>query len=98
MDYVDRVFTDEDVTLDGNTFTRCTFDGCVIRYNGGDTSIDGGFRWINGGDLQLGPGVDAVNNPVSQFLMRNAEASGFRRATDDEIARNEAIAPKKDMG
>jgi hypothetical protein len=98
MDFADRIFTDEDITLDGNTFTRCVFDGCVLRYNGGPVGIIGGFRWQNCGNIRFGPGVDPINNPISQFLMRNAAASGFRPATEAEVAANQAVTPKKDMG
>lgn len=36
MRFVDKVFYDTDINLDGNEFVRCTFDGCQIRYSGGE--------------------------------------------------------------
>ncbi|KQN11567.1 hypothetical protein [Sphingomonas sp. Leaf30] len=97
MKYIDRTFTDESITLDGNSYVRCTFDGCVLWYNGGTVEIIGGMKWLNGGNIRFGTGVDPVHNAVSQFIRQNASASGFRPATDDEIASNEAVTPKKDL-
>lgn len=35
----DKTFKNETVELDGKRFTNCTFDGCVLKYSGGDTEI-----------------------------------------------------------
>jgi hypothetical protein len=96
MDYVDRVFTDEDITLDGNTFTRCIFDGCVLRYNGGSIHIVGGLKFRNGANVRFGPGVDALNNPLRKFLVKDLERQGFARLTDDQIAADVPVTPKHD--
>jgi hypothetical protein len=36
MKHEGKTFTDEKVTVDGNQFVRCTFDGCQIIYCGGE--------------------------------------------------------------
>lgn len=36
MEYKDEAFTGVSVELDGNRFVRCTFDGCVVHYRGGE--------------------------------------------------------------
>lgn len=98
MEFIDRTFTDKDVTLDGNDFINCIFDGCVIRYNGGTCSFTGGFIFRNGGNIRFGPGVDPVNNGISQFLIQGTEAQGWKRLTDDEVAAQVPTPPKKDLG
>jgi len=35
----DKTFTNETVELDGKRFTNCVFDGCFLKYSGGDTEI-----------------------------------------------------------
>ncbi|TCP30721.1 hypothetical protein EV292_11278 [Sphingomonas sp. BK235] len=97
MKYVDRTFVDDGIVLDGNSFTRCTFDGCVAFYNGGPLEIVGGLTFKNGGNIRYGPGVDAFDNPLSNLLVESAERQGFRQVSDDEVAGYDPIAPKKDL-
>ena len=33
--YIGQTFSGQDVTLDGNTFERCSFSQCRLVYNGG---------------------------------------------------------------
>ncbi len=96
MEYIDKAFVDTVVYLDGNTFIRCSFEGCELRYNGGSVRFD---------DMQLktenrftyGPGVDAFDNPVSRFLIAGMEAQGATRI-NGEPPRVPPIPPKKDLG
>lgn len=96
--YVDRTFIDEDVTLDGHSFIDCTFDGCVIRYNGGPLHIEGALAIKNGGDIRYGPGIDAFDNPLSRFLVGSVLEQGGRQLSDEEIANEPPVTPKKDLG
>ncbi len=41
MDYTERTFENETITLDNNTFRNCTFRNCTIEYGGGKTAFDG---------------------------------------------------------
>lgn len=35
----DRTFRNETVEIDGKRFTNCSFDGCVLKYSGGDVEF-----------------------------------------------------------
>lgn len=43
MEYADRIFEGDTVSLDGNSYASCTFRNAVLRFGGGDlhmTSCD----------------------------------------------------------
>ena len=35
-DYIGRTYEGEQIELDGNTYTDCRFDNCVLIFKGGD--------------------------------------------------------------
>ena len=41
MKFTNQTFTDETINLDGNEFEDCSFDHCVLIYEGGLTSLIG---------------------------------------------------------
>ena len=97
MDYVDRTFIDEEITFDGNAFTRCVFDGCVLRYNGGPFVINDGIQIGNGSYILYGSDVDRFDNPLGHFLIDSAMAQVLSGATDHEFANELPVTPKHDI-
>jgi len=98
MEFVDRVFVDDDITLDGNSFTRCAFDGCVLRYNGGPLEIVGGLRLRTESYIVMAEHLDPLTNPLAKFIIGGIEAQGGTRLTEQQIAAQKPITPKKDTG
>jgi hypothetical protein len=47
MKYTNKVFKDQSVDLDGNEFDRCTFQGCEVKYYGGELPILNGCHFDN---------------------------------------------------
>lgn len=59
-EYVGQKFYDQVVELDSNSFDGCSFDGCIIRYEGGAFSIANGFHLLTENRFEFtGPALRA---------------------------------------
>ena len=67
MEFTGRTFIDDVVYLDGNTFTNCTFDGCVIRYDGGAVAFTGTTRFNVENIFEWGCSVD-MTHPFFRWM------------------------------
>lgn len=96
MHYVDQTFVDEVVHLDGNTFERCTFEGCVLHFDGGEVRLIGPIDFKTENRIKYGPGIDASDNPLTKFLVDGfIEQGGV--PVDPNAPEEPRAPPKKDL-
>jgi hypothetical protein len=96
MDYENHFFTDQLVDLDGNTFKDCTFEGCVIRYGGGNLELENP-RFRDQNRFEFINGVDPTDNLVLRFLKAGVVLNGGTIGSDAKAANDPQVTPKKDL-
>ncbi|RVT90151.1 hypothetical protein [Sphingomonas crocodyli] len=82
MDFLGHTFIDKVVQLDGHTYKDCTFDGCVVRYDGGSIKFDGTTSFRGENRIEWGANVDATHPFARWFTdkMRDVRRRGLPTA------------------
>lgn len=93
MHYRNETFGSVEVQIDGATFTDCTFNGTVLRYDGGRISFSGcnfnNIEWRLGGDFQYALNTmrkfGRLGGPKGVKQMADTFASFMRHSAPGEI-------------
>jgi hypothetical protein len=79
MDYTNKTFTDEEVTIDGNSFKNCTLIRCRVVYSGTGRYDISGLRLTNSGITLKGPAGNTM------LFLANLYKAGARELVENTI-------------